>query len=216
VPRYPFAACIMVPDVVDLDWPPLERAARLTFSEGQRAQLLKALNRFIADILWQQLTPSVKDVTRTLESIHKYADALSHLLRLRTSDKDQTNLHFAVLGELPVHLDVHRLVRDLMALSVGTQVAITRIRQQAQRGRSRQESLRALIRAWHAVYRQAGGKAKGYSWSYESHYEGPFLDLLERGLAQAALACPAAQFPRSGLAQAIKSVIGTRRNPRKG
>jgi hypothetical protein len=189
MPRSSFVTTFMVPEIPALNWPLLEQAAGLTFSETQRAALQGALHRFLRNRKQYTTTPSTKRVTRKLASIHTHATALANLLRLSPNndlrDESQVSLHHTVMSNLPRHIDPRQLARDLTHLAVGAKLAIARVHRQ--RGRAPEDALRQLIYEWHAVYRAAGGKRRGCSWNVQaSKCTGPFLSMLADALQQAA------------------------------
>jgi hypothetical protein len=219
--KYPFGASYNVPEMPDLDWTVLESVSALSFTEAQRITLITALNRHLINRTEYHATSTMKAVQRRLAQIHTHATVLERLLRLRPSDKssidEQMNLLQAVFGLFPIHMDRRTIAQQLTVLTRNTEVALNELRQEGQRGRPRQEGLRVLIDAWHTVYREAGGRGVGCSWSVDSsEFQGPFLDLLYVAREQVTDAFGEAfslkMFPRSkdALAQMILKTIRNR------
>ena len=192
-----------------LDWSSLEKIAGVTFTEPQRKTLLDALNRYLAGFFFQQQAPRIKALKAHLAKIETHARALRSLLadsstmaqtvlfRILPSDVADPAAFIWVIGEL------------------GFKATAAKKELSGTPGRPENTSIAALIRAWLAVYREAGGGTVCYWDHYKKKYIGRFLDLLEVAFSQAnaQLSSPTVKRPavipvtRGGLAQAIEASI---------
>jgi hypothetical protein len=224
MPRHPFPTSYQAPHIPDLNWTPLESVSGLTFTDPQRAALVKAMNDYLTCLAEVYAVPTMRAVRKRCEDIHKHASALAPLLRLHLTNDTRDNeaqitLLQAVFGLFPIHQDRNSLSREITYLARNTAEVLKGLCRAGQPGRQRQEELRRMIRAWHVVYREAGGTGLGCWWSVNSsQHEGPFLELLDAALLQAEMASrgglPAKKVhgSRHGLAQMILKVV---RQPRK-
>jgi hypothetical protein len=118
-------------------------------------------------------------------------------LRLKNapSDEYQINLRQATFSLFPRHIDDEIYIHALIELEAGAKQALRSLREQGQPGRQDKEGLDVTIRAWHAVYREAGGSEPGCTRSGGANKaRGPFLDLLDAAFQQIL-----AQAPQSPL-----------------
>jgi hypothetical protein len=207
-PFYTFAFTAL--ELAALDWVELEAASKLSFTEPQRATLLAALNRFLEQVGYQYHRPSAKAVQRQLQTIERHARGLAAALG-DASELGQAATYEALPSSVT---DPAALIRLLHDLSLCARAAKESLRGKA--GRPPNEALPTLIRAWHAVYLDAGGTGRGCGWNElcdPPQFTGPLLALLEMGLHQAA--CPLGdtplaqtiRIPRNTLAQAIKDAF---------
>jgi hypothetical protein len=205
-------------------WKPLERASGLVFTNPQRLALVEALYHYIIYLDNRRVTPRTNDVTHRLEGIYHHADALFQLfsLHLKNEPRDdyEFNLMEAVFGELSDHVDRKTCLRLLSELRIQTRKALTRIRERARPGREGKSPLDGMIRTWHAVYQQAGGRGRGCTRSGgASQANGPFLDLIDAVFTQV---IKSEKFPslqdaipptRDALAQRIIAALKPQRGP---
>lgn len=218
----------MMPDPPDFNWERLERASGLTFTESQRDRLIYAMHRCLGRLTGQSVAARTKDVKRKLERIAKQAHALRQTLSYRLtngpSDDYQINLHYAAFSLFPHYIDENVCIHQLLALEVGAKQALRSLREQGQRGRQDKEELDVMIRAWHAVYREAGGPGlgctrSGYAKEDAKKARGPFLDLVytacQQALAQAPYRTLSGDLPptRDALAQRILLALRPPRTP---
>jgi hypothetical protein len=189
MPRLFPGGTYMVPDAPDFNWESLEHASGLSFTAPQRAALIAAMHRYLRHLTFQRTGVRMKDVKQQCERIHKHADALVQLLSLHTknapSDEDQINLHQAIFSFFPYDIDSNTYVRLLIHLDLGAKKALIRLGEEGQPGRQDKEGLDVAIRAWHAIYLDAGGSGLGCTRSGGSSYtKGPFLDLIDEAFQQ--------------------------------
>jgi hypothetical protein len=186
----------MVPDPPDFNWESLEHASSLTFTEPQRTILIDTMHRYLRYLTFQSTTVPIKDIKQRCERIHKHARALSNLLMLHPTndsrDNDrQINFHQAVFRLFPYDIDSNTYVRLLMYLDLGAKKALIRIGKEGQPGRQDKEGLDVTIRAWHAIYLEAGGSGLGCTRSGGSKKaRGPFLDLINEAFRQGIRSAP--------------------------
>jgi hypothetical protein len=86
-------------------------------------------------------------------------------------------------------VDYGTLKQALWLLDLGTKVGLNHLSDLgANSGRpDKNKALEPLIKAWHVIYRQAGGPGRGcYKDKYFRTFRGRFLDLLDKALTQAA------------------------------
>jgi hypothetical protein len=140
MPRFFFAGSCMAPSPPAFNWELLERAAALTFTEPQRMALIKAIDRYLTDLATQHAAVPLKAVKQRCESIYKHTHTLINLLSLDQKNApsagyDELNLHQAVFGMFPFDIDRMTYIRQLIHLRIGAQKALTRLRNEGQRGR---------------------------------------------------------------------------------
>jgi hypothetical protein len=227
MPKRAFSGGDSPPELHDLNWACLEHCAGLQFTAPQRERLLKALNRYLENLSWYHQTPETRDVTR---KIHTLQPALAHLEREvllpLTSDLSgdqinaQGNLHAAVLDEtFPFELmDPTRFIHVLTQWNLNAQTKLKRLPKKPAGGRTPHNGLRAMIRVWHAVYIEAGGKGKGCTrigYTKPPTLKGPFWDLIHTAL-ECAKRSPQVRLPeeafytsRDALAQQILRALRT-------
>jgi hypothetical protein len=227
MPRTFFGGTYMVPDPPDFNWEPLERASGLTFTEPQRDRLIDAMHRYLRQLTLQRVMVPTKDVKQQCERIYKQAYTLRQLLSLRLknapSDEYQINLQQAVFSLFPYPVDRDAYVHALIELEVGAKQALRSLREQGQPGRQDKEGLDVMIRAWQAVYREAGGIGSGCTRSggadNKAKARGPFLDLLHVAFQQILAQAPHSPLKddipptRDALAQRILSALRPPRTP---
>jgi hypothetical protein len=224
MPRNFFGGTYMVPDPPDFNWESLERASGLTFTEPQRDRLIGAMDRYLRHLTLQRVMVPTKDVKQLCERIAKQARALRQLLSVHLknapSDEYQINLHQATFSLFPYNINDEIYRHALMELEFGAKRALKTLREQGQPGRQDKEGLDVTIRAWHAVYRDAGGIGFGCTRSgYARKAQGPFLDLMDTALQQVIDTTPdtplAADKPpsRDALAQRILSALKRPQTP---
>jgi hypothetical protein len=194
MPKRAFSGGDSPPELHDLNWACLEHCAGLQFTAPQRERLLKALNRYLENLSWYHQTPETRDVTRKIQTFQTALAALRREVLLHlTSDLSgdqmnaQDNLHSAVLGEtFPFELvDPTTFTHVLTEWNLKAQMVLKRLPKEPADGRTPHNGLRAMIRAWHAVYLEAGGQGKGCTRSggaKEPKSKGPLLDLIHTAL----------------------------------
>jgi hypothetical protein len=218
MPRSLFGGSYLVPDPPDFNWEALENASGLTFTQPQRAVLVAAMHRYLRNLREERTSARPKDVKHRCDRIHKHARALVNLLSLHVknapSDDYEINLNQAVFSLFPLNIDRDLYIRLLIQLDLGARVALRRLREEGQPGRQDKECLEAIIRAWHVVYKQAGGKATGYTRSGSaSKATGPSLDLIDLALQQVVTRSPDSPIKddipptRDALAQRIRAAL---------
>jgi hypothetical protein len=218
MPRTFFGGTYMVPDPPEFNWEPLERAAGLTFTEPQRAELIRAMHYYIGRLTSQSVAATTKDVKQRCERIYTRTRALRQALsfspKLASNAEYQHNLQFAVCSQFPETIDFDAYIHALVRLEGGAKLALRRVREQGQTGRQDKEHLDDMVRAWHAVYRDAGGSGLGYTRSGGAKKaQGPFLDLVDTALQQVIATTPntplKADMPpnRDALAQRIRAAL---------
>jgi hypothetical protein len=171
--------------IQELDWEQLEQASGLHFTSSQRSQLLKTLNAFVEARWWAELSPETPAVRRRLNNQGRYVRTLARWL------SDDSPLGTTVLAlSFPFERVDHRaLEQALWLLDLCTKAGLNRLSDLgANSGRpDKNGPLEPLIKAWHVIYRQAGGRGKGCYKDIDSRtYRGRFLDLLDNALTQAA------------------------------
>jgi hypothetical protein len=227
MPKHPFAGGSSLPELHDLNWTCLEHCAGLRFTAPQRERLLKALNHYLENLSWYYQTPETRDVTRKIHTLQTALAALQReVLRHLPSDLsgDQMNaqdhLHSAVLGEtFPFELvDPSTFIHVLIAWNLKAQQVLKRLPKEPADGRTPHHGLCAMIRAWHAVYLEAGGKGKGCTRSggaKEPTSKGPLLDVIDAALEcarnspQVRLPREAFSMSRDALAQQVLKALRT-------
>jgi hypothetical protein len=227
MPKRPFSGSSSLPELHDLNWACLERCAGLRFTAPQRERLLKALNRYLENLSWYHQTPETRDVTRKIQTLQTaLADLQREVLLHLTSDLSgdqlnaQDNLHSAVLGEtFPFELvDPTTFTYVLTEWNLNAQKRLKDLPKEPADGRTPHNGLRAMIRAWHAVYLEAGGSGKGCTRSggaKELKSKGPLLDLIAAAIGfarrspQVRLPEEAFSMTRDALAQQIIKALRT-------
>jgi hypothetical protein len=196
MPRTRFARTYMVPEIPHFNWESLESASGLTFTEHQRTALMTSMHDYLCYLI-EECTPiQIKDVRHQHQEILKHAKALVDLLGIRTkntphdndrvpSDEDHLNFHHAVFSHYPPSFDSRSYLRVMIQLRLNTEIAIQNVSKEGKPGRQDKGGLDTLIRAWHRVYREAGGDGDGCTRSGSSRTaKGPFLDLIDEALGQ--------------------------------
>src|SRR5687767_12487309 len=184
----PFFGALMVPWVPAdaVEWGRLEQAAKLTLTQEQRDDLLKALDSFLEESVRQSSSPSVKALREWLNDTKALAQTLASRLTA-SSPEAQTALAMTMQWELPNQDLLGRLSDDLYLLSLRLQAGLNEIAKPQERGRPDMWALPSLIRSWHSIYVRAGGRGLG-CYRYPAHkraseqYAGRFLELLDVAL----------------------------------
>jgi hypothetical protein len=195
MPRSFFGGSYMVPDAPNFNWESLESASGLNFTETQRAILVEAMHHYLRYLTAQHTAAQMKDVKHRCEGILKHTRALEDLLRLNIknvpSDDYEINLNQAVFSLFPINIDRNTYTRLLIQLRLGATMALTRLHKEGLPGRPDKEGLDVTIRAWHAVYLEAGGSGLGCTRSGGSKKaKGPFLDLINEAFHQVIASSP--------------------------
>jgi hypothetical protein len=184
----PFCGAHMAPrdvSIPDLNWEQLEQASRLGLTAPQRSQLVKSLNAFVMERTRDELAPSMPAVRCRLQDLGRYAQTLARLL-----NDDSTVGSTAMSYGFPFEqVNPTTLIRDLWLLDLTTKMGLNHLADlKANAGHpDRRRALDPLIRAWHGIYRQAGGRGRGCYKDVDSRtYRGRFLDLLDKAMEQAA------------------------------
>jgi hypothetical protein len=227
MPKRVFAGSSSLPELPDLNWACLERCSGLRFTAPQRERLLNTLNRYLENLSWYHQTPEMRDVTRKIQTLQTcLADLQREMLLHLPSDLSgdqvnaQENLQSAVLGEtFPFErVDPTTFTDVLIEFNLNAQKALKRLPKEPADGRTPHNGLRAMIRAWHAIYIEAGGSGKGCTRSggaKEPKSKGPLLDLIDAALRFARrspqVRLPEEAFPmsRDALAQQIIKALRT-------
>lgn len=171
--------------IPDLNWARLEQASRLSLTAPQRSQLVQSLNAFVMARTTAELAPSTPDVRRRLQDLGHHAQTLARWLH-DDSPVGTTAMNYGFPFE---QVDCTTLIHALRCLDLGAKVGLNHLADvKANAGRpDRSHALDPLIREWHGIYRQAGGRGRGcYKDTDSRTYCGRFLDLLDEALAQAA------------------------------
>jgi hypothetical protein len=210
MPSSPFDFIYMPQGPPDLRWNRLEGASELNFSKSQRTALADSMSRFLYVCEAQRVTARTKPVKRHLTSIEKHTRTLLKLLspygKNGPTDTEETNVRHAVFGLFSSDFDRDALIRHLIKLRTD---ALNALKDGAP-GPDRDEALDAMIREWHGVWRQAGGKGRGCTRSgASSTAKGPFLELLHVALQGQTNRVPESliQPNRHALAQRIIAVV---------
>jgi len=213
-----WAGTYMAPgELSSLDWLSIEKIAGVTFTEPQRKTLLAALNTYLARFSLQQQLSHIKDLKLHLKKIKTHARTLRSLLG-DGSGTAQTALFHTFPWDMAEPLALNRLLGEWALRAERYEGELS-----GKAGRPENLILAPLIRAWFAVYQEAGGKRGCYWHTHAKKYRGRFLDLLETAFLQASaqLCAPTVKqlspirVPRAGLAQAILASIPPSRQQRR-
>jgi hypothetical protein len=168
-------------DLVSLNWPRLEKIARLKFSKTHRKTLLQTLNAYISAVGAQWQRPRVKEARTYLQKLNTHASGLASLLgQASVSQQAARSLAFP-WPESETDAVKHVLYR----LALGAAAAEQQL--SGSLGRPEATFRVPLIRGWLAVYTDAGGSREDgcvYDRLY-GKYRGPFLGLLVVALREA-------------------------------
>jgi hypothetical protein len=173
-----------------VDWDRLERAAKLPFTQEQRYDLLKALDSFLTESVRQSSSPSVKAFRQWVGDTKGAAQELASRLAVPPPE-GETALAMTIRWERPDQDLLRRLRDDLYLLSLRLQAVLNETAEPHKPGRPERWALPPLIRSWHAIYVEAGGRGRGCYRSPADQragkqYAGRFLDFLNLALRHAA------------------------------
>jgi hypothetical protein len=139
----------------DFNWTCLQKLAKLTFSNCHRQTLLAHFNTFLTDFAREQGSPHEEDVRELLEGYKMSAGALARLMWNRSA-AGETALSYAFIHYLG---DLASLRHTLTVVARDASETLKALPGKA--GRPKKKALHDLIRAWHAIYLEAGGTGLG-------------------------------------------------------
>mgnify|MGYP005865550489 CR=1 FL=1 len=167
--------------VDQLDWEPIEVAARVSFNPEQRRRLIAALDAYFTASAFEDTgRPGTKDVNRRLDTIATHANGLADALATRDAPGQ---VAVGAVWPWAEGLDPVAMQTWLRKLALTAREH----RAAADFGRPRKDATRELVQAMRAIWHEAGGNGRGGAWyELDEEFRGPVFDMAFEMIAQIA------------------------------